>query len=399
MESSTASDGKVAVEVNGVGEADFAPLSVETLPKEQTKERKNMGQYDEMVDVLFGKKGAQNGTENGVDRLPLDRPNIRVIVVKEIRISGINHCWRQLWLEGKEVEPTDKRPARNQNMMDMGGYLEPFVKKLMLDDGWVFESEDAVVEWVHGRSIIAGHPDAVVSHPILTEGQPAIVEIKTRESGLAKFAWDFGVERSHPETVQQAAMYSKALFGEAGDVFIATLSRDDGEYQVERIPAERVERAYEMAMERVELIGRLAIADEMPEPEFPQGDSKCKSCVYRTLCGNAEEPEVVGEGGLTDEELELQIVTWAEANKAAPKPSSPEAKSKSAAADTLKAHMIAAGDFERDVEVDGVTYRLKLSESPGKEIDLDALNELVAPEIREQVVVQTVKRSFRVRAL
>ena len=366
----------------------------------------SLGELNGKAHVLDGAAPSVNGAHAAPaaqqpetpeeDKLPLNRPNIRSIVTVELRISGVWECMRRLSYESKEVEPTDEIPMRNRRMMGMGNYLEPMVKEFMREDGWEFVSENTVVEIPHGRIILTGHPDGVVSHPLLTSGMAAIVEIKTRESGLAQFAWDFGVERSHPETVAQAALYSVGLFGEVGDVFVTTMARDDGEMRVERIPAERAQIAYENAMKRVAEIGKMAVRDEVPEPEFEQGDAKCMSCPFRTKCGNAEVPAQPGEGGLTDEEIELELKKWAEANKSAVKSSSPASKSKKAASDTLKAHMIAAGDYERDMVLNGVTYRMKLSESPGKEIDLEALNELVAPEIREQIVVEKLNRSFRV---
>ena len=364
------------------------------------------GELDGKTHILDGTAPVVNGAHAAPaaqqpetaeeDKLPLNRPNIRAVLTVELRISGVWECMRRLSYEAKEIEPTDEIPVRNRRMMEMGKYLEPMVKEFMREDGWEFVSEDTIVEIPHGRIILTGHPDGVVSHPLLTSGKAAIVEIKTRESGLAQFAWDFGVERSHPETVAQAAMYSMGLFDEAGDVFVATMSRDDGEMRVERIPAERVQIAYKNTMKRVAEIGKMAVRDEVPEPEFEQGNAKCMSCPFRTKCGNAEVPAQPGEGGLTDEEIELELKKWAEANKSAVKSSSPASKSKKAASDTLKAHMIAAGDYERDMVLGGVTYRMKLSESPGKEIDLEALNELVAPEIREQIVVEKLNRSFRV---
>ena len=377
----------------------------------QNKER---AELEATIDALFGPprdtemsetlpaaadgEAQEERTERMEDRLPLDRPNIRAVVSVELRISGISQCLRRLYYESKQTQPSDEIPARNRAMMRMGVALEPVVKEMMRQDGWEFDEEDTVVEMPHGRIILTGHPDGVMSHPILTDGREAIVEIKTRNSGSAKYAWDFGVERSHPDAVRQAALYSKALFGEVGDVFITTLSRDDGEYRVERIPAERARQAYDAAMERIAEIGRMVFRDRLPEPEYEQGNARCQSCPYRTLCGNAEVP-ARGEGGLTDEEVRGLVREWARANASAPKSSSPAAKAKSAAASALKAHMVASGGYEDELVVDGVAYRLKLSESAGNTIDFEALNELVAPEIREQVVKEKVSASFRVTPL
>ena len=72
-----------------------------------------------------------------------------------------------------------------------------------------------------------------------TGGLPAVIEVKTRSVSMAEYAWQVGVERTHPDAVNQAALYSMALFGEIRDIVVVTLARDSGDYKAERIPAER----------------------------------------------------------------------------------------------------------------------------------------------------------------
>ena len=151
-------------------------------------ETKNGAEYnvDEVVDALYGtvdgKPGALNGNApalngnapavNGAhaapaaeqtetpdaDKFPLDRPNIRVVMTVEQRISGVNECMRRLGYEAKQVEPSDEIPLRNKAMMRMGNYLEPMVKEMMREDGWEFVGENTVVEIPQGRIILTGHP-------------------------------------------------------------------------------------------------------------------------------------------------------------------------------------------------------------------------------------------------
>ena len=45
------------------------------------------------------------------------------------------------------------------------------------------------------------------------------------------------MERTHPDAVNQAALYSMALFGEVRDIVVVTMARDSGDYKAERIPA------------------------------------------------------------------------------------------------------------------------------------------------------------------
>ena len=236
----------------------------------------------------------------------------------------------------------------------------------------------------------------MASHPVKTAGAPAVIEIKTRSVSMAEYAWEVGVERTHPDAVNQAALYSMARFGEIRDIVVVTMARDSGDYRAERIPAERAKQAYDRTMKRVGEIGRMVLKGEIPEPELPQGDSHCQSCPYRSLCGNADKPENPGEGGLTDEELEAQLRSWIDANASATRSSSPASKAKKAASETIKAHLVSTGELAGEMVIDGKTWNMKVSEKPGVSIDMDAFNELVAPEVREQVVLETVRRTLRI---
>ena len=258
------------------------------------------GKTREMVASLYGPEPVADEAETPSAPEPvataekrdlsLDRPNVRAVVSMEVRMSGVDQCMRRLAYEAKEVEPSDEIPTRNRALMEMGKHLEPLVKRLMQEDGWDVSDEDAV-ELPHGRIILTGHPDGVASHPVKTAGLPAVIEVKTRSESMAEYAWQVGVERTHPDAVSQAALYSMALFGEVRDIVVVTLARDSGDYKAERIPADRARAAFDRAMKRVTEIGRMVLRGEIPEPELPQGDAKCQSCPYRSLCGNAEIPE------------------------------------------------------------------------------------------------------------
>ena len=359
----------------------------------------------DMADVLTTLPESKNGTKpegtNGVapsvERdTSYERPNIKAVVSMEIRMSGIRQCMRRLGYEVLEIEPSDEIPTRNRVLMEMGKVLEPLVKDLMRDDGWKI-TDEGFVEMAQGRVILTGHPDGVATHPVLTDGRPAIAEIKTRSISMANYEWDVGIERTHPEAVEQAALYSMALYGEVQDILVITLARDDGEYRAERIPADRAMEAYQTAMRRVNEIGKMVRMGGIPEPERPQGHYECQSCPYRTLCGNAELPPKAGETGLTEEEVRELVDDWSKANASAPKSSSPAAKTKTAASNALKADMIVTDTYEKEVVVEGVTYVLKRSESPKLDIDFEAFNELVAPEIRKQVVIENSSHRLNIR--
>ena len=330
--------------------------------------------------------------------MSIDRPNIKAVFSIELRMSGIRECMRRLAYEAFGFAESDVEPLRNRIMMAQGNLLEDFVKQAMRDEGWVINEEDGVI-LRHGPVVLTGHPDGVTLHPEKANGMPAVLEVKTRSKGMAEYAWTYGVDVSNPEAVEQAALYSKALFGEITDVVIATMERTSDQYdwRAQRVPAKRVEKFYASALERVNEVTAMIIKGEVPEPEYPQGDANCKSCPFRSMCGNAVEPDVVSEGGLSDEELFKQVRVWADASSRIPKtPSNPATKEKSAAAATIKAHYIETRRAGDEIEVDGQRYKLTLSTKPGTSIDFDAFNELVDPEIREQILMPTESHTMRI---
>ena len=330
--------------------------------------------------------------------MSMDRPNIKAVFSIELRMSGIRECMRRLAYEAFGFAESDVEPLRNRIMKAQGHLLEDFVKQAMREEGWIINEEEGVI-LRHGPVVLTGHPDGVTLHPEKAGGMPAVLEVKTRSKGMAEYAWTYGIDVSNPEAVEQAALYSRALFGEITDVVVATMERtsDQYEWRPQRVPARRVERAYVSALERINEITAVIIKGEVPKPEHPQGDANCKSCPFRSMCGNAAEPALVSEGGLSDEELFEQVRLWADASSRINKtPSNPATKEKKTASDTIKAHYIKTKRAGDEIEVDGKRYKLTLSTKPGTTIDFDAFNELVDPEIREQILLPTESHAMRI---
>ena len=66
--------------------------------------------------------------------------------------------------------------------------------------------------------------------------------MKTRGPSAFKRWQALGAERSHPDAVAQAALYTYGLFGEARDAVLAVMDTGARTWDTEVIPAERVER-------------------------------------------------------------------------------------------------------------------------------------------------------------
>ena len=110
--------------------------------------------------------------------------------------------------------------------------------------------------------VVTGHPDTT---GVLTLfGGEAVAEVKTRGPETYKrWRWRWrtlGADRSHPESVYQAALYSYGTFGEERDVVIATMDTGSRAWDFEVIPAGRVTEAFHRACAR---LGELA-ADHIP---------------------------------------------------------------------------------------------------------------------------------------
>ncbi|MDE2688557.1 MAG: hypothetical protein OXI16_13820 [Chloroflexota bacterium] len=374
-------------------------MTAETISEETTAAEITTGETSENPTASYANGFANDATNVFGDMdMSMDRPSIKAVFSIELRMSSIRQCMRRLAYEAFGFAQSDAEPLRNRIMMAQGHLLENFVKQAMREDGWTINEEEGVV-MRHGPVVLTGHPDGVAMHPEKAGGMPAVLEVKTRSKGMAEYAWTYGVDVSNPEAVEQAALYSMALFGEITDVVVATMERtsDQYEWRPQRVPAIRVGKAYGAALERINEITAMIIKGEVPEPEYPQGDANCKSCPFRSMCGNADEPELVAEGGLSDEELFEQVRIWAGASSRIPKtPSNPATKEKSAAAAAIKAHYIETSRAGDELEVDGQRYKLTLSTKPGTTIDFDAFNELVDPDIREQILLPTESHTMRI---
>ena len=100
---------------------------------------------------------------------------------------------------------------------------------------------------------VTGHPDATGQAPLF--GGEAVIEVKTRGPAAFKRWQALGAERSHPDAVAQAALYTYGLFGEARDAVLAVMDTGARAWDTEVIPTERVEHALERTREWLAPLG------------------------------------------------------------------------------------------------------------------------------------------------
>ena len=156
----------------------------------------------------------------------------------EIRASAVGNCRRSLWYEATGHQVTNPRGDDSLTMLEAGNALEPVVLQAMQRAGWRITPTDRNNPGM--KSLLIGHPTLLVSGHVDATGvappdgcgaptfgnepsiEPCIIEVKTRGPEAFRRWQTLGAERSHPESVWQAACYTYGTFHQARDMVIAT---------------------------------------------------------------------------------------------------------------------------------------------------------------------------------
>ena len=243
---------------------------------------------------------------------------------------------------------------------------------------------------------VTGHPDATGTPPLF--GGEAVIEVKTRGPAAFRRWQTLGAERSHPDSVAQAALYTYGLFGEARDAVIATMDTAERAWDHEVIPADRVERALERTREWLAPLGvhhatHGADPDVLPDRDFEAGSWRCNSCPFLATClpGDAEEdaqaPQTE-EPEVSDEEAREAVTAYVAAREALREPEG----AKRQALDTLKAWMRRQGSAKAEIG----KHTVSLVRTTRYAVDHKRLNALLDAETRKEIVTEQTTESVRV---
>ena len=340
-----------------------------------------------------------------------------------IRASAALGCRRALWYSATEYEPTNPPTEDSLTAMEAGNALEPVVTRAMERAGWEVTPADTrnpepVSMRLGPNILVTGHPDGTARMPIpeggasepqlfLFEdepdvpayGDPMVVEIKTRGPEAFKRWRTLGAERSHPESVAQAAFYTYGMFGGwPRDTVIATMDTGSRTWDYEVIPADRIERALENACT---WLGELAAhhsengpdPDALPDRDFSAASWQCRSCPFLAVClpgsteddGTDEDKEIEE---VSDEEARDAVAAYADAKAAIKEPE----RAKREALDTLKAWMRRKDDAK--AVVNGKT--VSLVRTTRYSTNHRKLNEALDPETRAGIVTESESEYVRV---
>ena len=325
----------------------------------------------------------------------------------EIRASAVGNCRRALWYEATGHQVTNPRSDDSLTMLEAGNALEPVVLRAMQRAGWDITPTDKdnprMVSLRLGPTLaVSGHVDAAGVAPIFGN-EPSIVEVKTRGPEAYKKWRVMGAERSHPESVWQAAFYTYGAFEESRDVVIATLDTGNRVWDYEVIPAERVERAFEQACAR---LGELAAHHlvngpdpyALPERDFTADDWQCQRCPFLNTClpGSAaveleDEPAVDAEL-ITDDEAQAALREYENAQEML----KAIEEDKAWALGMLRTWLTQQGKDKAKLEGREKTRTVGMVKSTRYNVNHKRLNALLDPEARAEVVTENVSHYLRV---
>ena len=345
----------------------------------------------------------EKDTAVGAD--PYSRPNAQFVEdgVLEVRASAMGDCRRALWYAATGHPVTNPPADSVLTVMEAGTALEPVVLRAMERAGWEIRPVDranpARVSVPIGPTMrVSGHPDATGVMPIF--GGEAVIEVKTRNPDAFKRWQVLGAERSHPNAVAQAAVYTLGTYGEMRDAVIACMDTGSRTWDYEIIPGERLEKAFQDACER---LGKLAAhhvligpdPDALPERDFTAESWQCRGCPFLASCQPEAAPETgdIGEVDqeakeVSSEEARQAVTDYLSAQDAVRGPE----QAKRTALDTLKAWM--AGRGSGKAEIDGHT--VSLVQSRRYAVDHRKLNAALDPETRAEIVTENLSEYVRV---
>lgn len=327
----------------------------------------------------------------------------------EIRASAVGNCRRALWYEATGHQVTNPRSDDSLTMLEAGNALEPVVLRAMQRAGWDVIPTDRdnprMVSLRLGPTLtVSGHVDATGVIPIFGNAA-SVIEVKTRGPEAYKKWRTLGAERSHPESVWQAAIYTYGAFDEARDAVIATLDTGNRVWDYEVIPAHRVERAFEQACAR---LGELAAHHlvngpdpaVLPERDFTAGDWQCQRCPFLNACrpgtaaAEAEpEDEFAGDAEpVSDEEARKALHEYEEIQDTIRE----FQDEKRWVVDVLRTWLRQQGEDKARLEGREKTRTVGMVKSTRYSVNHKKLNALLDPETRAGIVTENVSRYLRV---
>ena len=324
----------------------------------------------------------------------------------DVRASALGQCRRALWYAATGRVETNPMTDETKLVLEAGQALEPVVVRAMQRTFWTVTPSDPEDPWrveveAGAGLVVSGHPDATGAIELF--GDERVIEVKTRGPEAFKRWQTLGAERSHPESVAQAACYSLGLYGECRDVVIATLDTGSRQWDYEVVPATRAERAWDAACRRLSALAEHHEAcgpdpEALPERDFTASDWQCQRCPYLNLCqpgeaANDAEGDAQDEAEPVSDETAKAALRDYEQAQSQIKASDQD---KRAALTTLQQWLETKGEPKARLEGSAKTRTVGMVASRRYSVDHKRLNAMLDPEQRAEIVTEQTSEYVRV---
>ncbi len=324
----------------------------------------------------------------------------------DVRASALGQCRRALWYAATGQAATNPMTDETKLVLEAGQALEPVVVRAMQRRFWTVTPSDPEDPWrveveAGAGLVVSGHPDATGAIELF--GEERVIEVKTRGPEAFKRSKTLGAERSHPESVAQAACYSVGLYGECRDVVIATLDTGSRRWDYEVIPAARAERAWDAARRRLSTLAEHHEAcgpdpAALPERDFTASDWQCQRCPYLNLCqpgeaaNEAEEDDQDEAEPVSDDSARAALLDYEQAQSQI----KASDQDKRTALKTLQHWLQKKGVDKARLEGSAKTRTVGMVANRRYSVDHKRLNALLDPEQRAEIVTEQVSEYVRV---
>ena len=224
---------------------------------------------------------------SNVKPLSLSRPNaVWADGDIKVRSSAVSECRRALYYSLMDVPVSNPVSESSRFIMDTGTALEDVVIDAVVRQGeFVVIDKQVPVELpITDGLTVTGHIDVLLLDVGIEE--EFVGEVKTRGSEAYKNWEVLGVERSHPNTVQQMAMYVYARHGDAKDAYIFVMNVGDRIWGKERVPASQIALAFQDATRRLKEFNDDIRNNVVPDKEYHRSDWICQQCSWYDVCWN-----------------------------------------------------------------------------------------------------------------
>ena len=345
-----------------------------------------------------------------------------------IRASAASNCRRQLAYYAHGYTITNPPDNIAINRMLAGTYLEAVAVDWLRRTGWIavrsftddYPRPPRLRIELTDNIIITGTPDAHGLHPVVTDNQLAVLEIKTRGNAAWAQMEKLGTLGAFPSAIAQLAFYRRGLLTYQSkhglDIIhpdstgvLVSMNTDTKDVRLFKASDLNLENTLTDLTAKLTPLASLLLhpstaddPEQLPPKDYRADSWQCKSCPFFQTCQQTktdtpEEPSTPNNPKVSKLQALDALHTYEEASSNVVDNKIPEADKKTAR-ETLLQYV--KGEQVENVELigrSGLSKNIKITKRETTQVDLEALGQLLSTEQYNNIVKLKVTESVSVR--